>query len=153
MEFEHSKEETMYILDIMNKVGYSQLTIEYSGGNDSGGFDSAEAQFPDGRTEAVTTHNDRSYEFWEGAFDLIPLPIRKNDELKNELLYKCLEPVYNYYGSFAGEYTTHGTISVVPSHTESPIEIEDNYSEYEYDEEYDDDEYETEEVEIEQPKQ
>lgn len=78
----------------LKKNGFSELTLSFSGGNDNGSIDGCELRRSDGSSVNVDFYSDLL------------------GELK-VVLEQAAEPIYDRYGSFAGDYSVSGTLQYV----------------------------------------
>jgi hypothetical protein len=75
----------------MAEMGVISAEVEFSGGHDEGGADAI-----------VLTRGDGSKESWPGY--------STKDDDEGKLITYLTEPIYEEWGSFAGEFSVHGTL-------------------------------------------
>lgn len=80
-----------------------QAIVEYSGGNDNGGVDRIVLRQKDGTEVTLEQHAEYA---WQTRQNRTLAPHEKAD---NELYEALADPVYEEWGSFAGEFYTSGT--------------------------------------------
>lgn len=89
----------------LRKRGVAKVSVEFSGGGDEGGVDNITLYNAEG-AEIGTLEEDYGGDQWNGK-EWVPVnPPNPNTELVNTL---CA-PVYEKYGSFAGEFYVNGTV-------------------------------------------
>lgn len=98
--------EKKWALNKLREMDVETVRVYYSGGNDSGSVDDIGVFFKDGRTETwdlvtVNSHWDRNKGGWVYERELT------DEEKLKEILCK---PVYDQYGSFAGDFHVDGQI-------------------------------------------
>lgn len=123
-----SDAELRSTMQTLRAAGVATARLEFSGGNDEGGVDSAEYLDAEGNKVDVPTshaykrqewnHTTRTYgpETWvvyarneDGTSGYRPAT---PDEVKWAEIGSVLEyPVYDRWGSFAGEFYVHGTLT------------------------------------------
>lgn len=132
----HSESEIEEILKVMKIAKFSKVSIAYSGGNDSGGYDSAIATKEDtGETININYMYGQSFETWGDKRGLIFPLVSKRQVHENRIIDLMMTPVYVYYGSFAGSYYVNGEIIADVNNIEDPVQITDNYEEETWDDE------------------
>lgn len=115
-------------MQTLREAGIATVKIEFSGGNDEGGADSMDAFDAAGNEIALPksrdaylnqdwNHETKTYgpKYWsvsemtgDGKWGTRPAT---DDEVKWATLRDVLEhPIYDRYGSFAGEFYCHGTV-------------------------------------------
>jgi len=120
-----NKREAMKALE---KMGATSALISYSGGNDEGGVDLVVVRTPKG--EQILEERYRSYTYRNGSTYRKPFPPDIKEE--GELVELLSAPIYDQWGSFAGEFSTYGTITfIVETDT---VEWTNGYEERTYDE-------------------
>ena len=94
------------IFDMITKMGFIGGTVIFTGGNDEGGVESIMLRTNDSEKELKES---------EGARTIYDQQLKKyrklGDETEEDILYELMsKPVYDEYGSFAGEFYVSGEI-------------------------------------------
>lgn len=116
------KTDSMAALRKRNAV---KANAHYSGGNDEGGVDEIVLVLKDGTTETIHPQ----YAKWDRETGK-QIPLTREEEAINDLFELLASPVYNEYGSFAGDFHCHGV--VVYDVEENTVKMTDNYGENVY---------------------
>lgn len=94
----------------LKKMGAVSARIEYSGGNDEGGVGHVSITLPNDETKELEEHW-RSYTYRNGTSYRKPFPPDVKEE--GELVELLSAPIYDQWGSFAGDFYTYGTLTFV----------------------------------------
>lgn len=92
------------IFAMLKAMGVVRVNVHYSGGGDEGGVELVEMVGADGKV-AQEREQYPDYKYNPETREYTMLPMSREQELNIAL---C-KPVYNRYGSFAGEFYTSGT--------------------------------------------
>lgn len=131
MQYSNPSAEALAQREAMNALrsrGVATVVIHFSGGNDSGGADSMEPTDADGNPVELpnsSAHQGTEYNNATGRWEPGPWTVYergsdgrpvKRDATDEEILWgkvtKVLEaPIYDRWGSFAGEFDVDGTLT------------------------------------------
>lgn len=106
---------------LLNK-GITKIEVEFSGGNDEGGTDALYAYDKDGNTVDLkldrvyfgTRYNKdgtRTKVAWIDGKEITPDDLPTEHALQNRVAEELEQPIYDRYGSFAGEFHVYGSLS------------------------------------------
>lgn len=141
-EIYHDPEFLTEIRELMRFVNIQSISLEYSGGNDQGGIDSIEVhQVGESEPVFLSEHGDNQTELRFNPYtkqwtSFVPF-LEVDEAARTQLIKTLIEPVYDEYGSFAGPFSTSGTITCAFGE-QFGCKFSHNYSEDEEDE-YDED--------------
>jgi hypothetical protein len=97
----------------LKTLGIVRVKAEYSGGNDEGGVDGVTGYAKDGTEVKIEQvyQERRTYDYSLGKWvDNDPVALTDAQNAANEIWSALSRPVYDVYGSFAGEFSTYGTV-------------------------------------------
>ena len=89
--------QQLEVFDLMHQRGYAKVIVEFSGGNDDGDVDGITAYDVDGKPVA-RLQEEHYYGLGPKSLDTL-------------LAEAVVQPVYDEYSSFAGEFFVHGTVT------------------------------------------
>jgi hypothetical protein len=99
-------------LQALRAAGFVSAVVRYSGGHDEGGADGITVTRGDGTTEELreTYHYPQRWDDEARVYVNVP-DLRTAEEKATNTLYAALcQPVYDEWGSFAGEFYVNGSI-------------------------------------------
>ena len=135
----------------LRDLGVATVNVEFSGGNDEGGADAITYLDASGSQVAVDTPNAQAYEgneydpdtknwkstgwivasWGDGEDRKYTTRPATPDEIRAAELRKVLEaPIYDRYGSFAGEFSVYGTLTWDVATSTNEMHGQESYSEW-----------------------
>ena len=96
---------------LLQAVGAIQVRAEYFGGNDEGYVNPITLVFPDGKEEEIKHDEGGDWVTKDGQWEFIARAPAPGDAEKGRIAELIVEPVYDRYGSFAGDFSCHGTVN------------------------------------------
>ncbi|MEO6159053.1 MAG: DUF6878 family protein [Ilumatobacteraceae bacterium] len=101
----------------LSAKGITKVVIHFSGGNDEGGADSALATMTDGSEQSLpdqySVHQDWQTKQWV-TYDektRAQRPATAEEQAAAVLSQALEQPIYDRWGSFAGEFSVDGTLT------------------------------------------
>jgi hypothetical protein len=82
------------VYDALSALNVSEARVTFSGGNDEGGADALSLIKADDPTVTYDVN------LWGGD----------DEKVDKDLVQRLCEPIYDQYGSFAGEFSVYGTL-------------------------------------------
>lgn len=94
---------------LLKHLGATEATVRFSGGNDEGGPDEISLTV---RGQRIELSQHYSFVTWDPNTNSYqpPAPLAPEAQAEAHLADALVQPVYDRYGNFAGEYYVQGTI-------------------------------------------
>ncbi len=130
--YDDPKFDKEWTLNELARRGFVRAAVEFSGGNDEGGVEEITLFRENGQTEDIDPYYGEGYRYVNGRFESIRTELDDDEKLAQQLG----TPVYDAYGSFAGEFSVYGKVIFDVANRTVKMEKEEmsgyDYSETEY---------------------
>lgn len=97
------------VIEKLREGGATRAVVEFSGGNDQGGAD--RIALYNGEVEICEVHEHYPhYHFDQDKKEWVKVPLPDEERAEAELSEALTRPVYQAYGTFAGDFDVNGVV-------------------------------------------